>query len=666
LPTTREFEIVTTGIDAITGLQKVKFGNKSLKLNDPYDHSSGSCSGNYGVNKLVKRFKVTESNRDFTVWYALALENPSGHINSQPFFSIKCDLAPDRDLCFDAEIIDCDSTYSQPGCNSQLMDVLDWTCHRVKIPASEVGNIATIEITMGDCGLGVHNGYAYIDGICEECTGSALGSVTLYDNSPMVFGHGIDYSSCDGDRAEICGSYTEPLICGLWYLDSISVPGYTITNVRIDTVNKTFCFEFSRSNFMDFTAEIYAGGYFKRKGGGKLPVVFSNTIQIEEKLYHKKYEVNVHIGSCNDNGTSDNLSDDYYTVKVVFEGGSEGWTISKQLLDPYPNESGYQELYSGTGYYSDKLGPFLIQEGSWELTVTIGECVYKYTIEPPAYCSGCSAFQQMKIFDVMCDNSTTPNTWKFKINIPGTGSYYLDSTLRDRGTIYTIYAGYIDTACIKYNLIDINDPAVCNIYFTVCPPKPCTDSIDCDLDVAVRKILCIEGGFYVELEIDNLPTASICYDIIPVPTSPVSYTGGIFGPFSDDVTIIIYSCPGKSCQTCKNDKSCFKVIKVFKPDCSSGDFESYPAPKPSNTQEIKSTASKVSIVPNPGQNEVNIKSDMAETSLQIYDINGKIYGNIKFSDSEYKWNVEVLPVGIYVIKYIDEGGNIENIKFVKF
>ncbi|HRO73789.1 MAG TPA: T9SS type A sorting domain-containing protein, partial [Saprospiraceae bacterium] len=140
----------------------------------------------------------------------------------------------------------------------------------------------------------------------------------------------------------------------------------------------------------------------------------------------------------------------------------------------------------------------------------------------------------------------------------------------------------------------------------------------------------------------------------------------IFGPFSDDVTIIIYSCPGKRCHTCKNDKSCFKVIKVFKPDCSSGDFESYPAPKPSNTQEIKSTASKVSIVPNPGQNEVNIKSDMAETSLQIYDINGKIYGNIKFSDSEYKWNVEVLPVGIYVIKYIDEGGNIENIKFVKF
>jgi hypothetical protein len=121
LPTSREFEIVTTGLDAITNLQKVKFGNKSLKLNDPYSHlsfsGSAQCVGNNGINKLVKRFKVTEENRDFTVWYSVALENPPSHDNEQPFISISCDLAPQTDLCFDADILRCDSLYSQPNCN---------------------------------------------------------------------------------------------------------------------------------------------------------------------------------------------------------------------------------------------------------------------------------------------------------------------------------------------------------------------------------------------------------------------------------------------------------------------------------------------------------------------------------------------------------------------
>ncbi|HHH53502.1 MAG TPA: hypothetical protein ENK91_07570, partial [Bacteroidetes bacterium] len=40
LPTARRFEIVTSGTDPLTGLQKVKFGNKSLRINDRYGHLS--------------------------------------------------------------------------------------------------------------------------------------------------------------------------------------------------------------------------------------------------------------------------------------------------------------------------------------------------------------------------------------------------------------------------------------------------------------------------------------------------------------------------------------------------------------------------------------------------------------------------------------------------
>ena len=666
LPTYREFEIVSPGIDPITGIQKVKFGNKSLKLNDPYSHSGVMCDGNFGINRLVKRFKVTESNRDFTVWYSVALENPSNHNNTQPYLSIKCDLAPYSDLCFDAAILDCDSTYSQPGCTyPEVMDVLDWTCHRIKIPSTEIGKIATLEITVADCGKGGHNGYAYIDGICEACTGSALGSITLYEQSPMVSGLGIDYISCGADVARICGSYTEPFICGEWYLDSIAlmIPGYTITNVSIDTINKVFCFDFPKSNMMNLTEEIFVGGFFKRKGGGILPVVFSNTILIEKKLFKEKYEVIVIVGSCHDNGTVKLISDDYYTVKVVFDAGAEDWSIMKQLLNPYPNESGYQYLVDGTGLTSLNLGPFLIQEGSWEMTVTIGDCVYKFIIDPPLYCSGCDKFYNLKIFDIECDNST--NTWKFKINVPGDISkkFKLSSTFFNYGTTYEINAGDIDISCITYILID-NDDEDCRVTFTVCPPKPCDDGTNCDLDISVKEVQCTESGYNVVLNMGSATNPNLCYDIFPL--SGAVYNGvGVFGLFEENVTIIIYSCPVKKCEDCKRDKDCFKVIKVYKPDCSGqpkGKGEVFIVT--SELQQMKNS-SDVSIIPNPGQSEVIIISVMRETKLEVFDINGRIIDRIEFEGKAYQWEISTLPVGTYIVRYMDEIGEVHTIKFVK-
>ena len=677
LPTVREFEIVSPGIDPITGIQKVKFGNKSLKLNDPYSHLDGGCEGDFGINRLVKRFKVTEANRDITVWYTLAIENPPGHSNQQPYLSIKCDLAPYSDLCFDAAILDCDSTYSQPGCTyPEVMDVLDWTCHRIKIPSTEIGKIATLEITVSDCGQGGHNGYAYIDGICEACTGSALGSITLHEQSPMVSGLGIDYISCGADVARICGSYTEPYICGEWYLDSIAlmIPGYTITNISIDTINKVFCFDFPKSNLMGLTAEIYVGGFFKRKGGGILPVVFSNTILIEKKLFKEKYDIYVMAGPCNDNGTDDFLSDDYYTVRVVFDPGIEGWSITKQLLDPYPNESGYQYLEDGTSFAALNLGPFLIQEGSWEMTVTIGDCVYKFIIDPPMYCSGCSKFHNLKIFDIECDNTTTPNTWKFKINVPGdVNDVYKLTSSSSSSSLQTfnygmpaeIEAGVINTSCITYTLIDDNDN-LCIVTFTVCPPKPCDDNIDCDLDISFRKVQCTESGFNVELDMGSATSLDLCYVISPPSPGANYYGGGVFGPFDEHVTIIIYSCPGSiSCEDCERDKECFKVIKVYKPDCSNqpiGRGEAYSGS--TDLQQIKNI-SEVSIIPNPGQSEVKIISAMRETKLVVFDINGRITDRIEFDGKEYKWDISTLSPGTFIIRYLDESGEVQTIKFVK-
>src|SRR5690606_5910734 len=110
---TNRFEIMTTGTDPLVGIQKVKFGDKSLRINNKYGHLS-TCDGNYGIDRVTKRFKVTEDNRYFTVWYGVALENPIGHINEQPFLNIKCDKAPADELCLDADFLKCGNLYYDP------------------------------------------------------------------------------------------------------------------------------------------------------------------------------------------------------------------------------------------------------------------------------------------------------------------------------------------------------------------------------------------------------------------------------------------------------------------------------------------------------------------------------------------------------------------------
>ncbi|MCZ2100161.1 MAG: T9SS type A sorting domain-containing protein [Chitinophagales bacterium] len=664
LPTLKEFEIVTSGIDPITGLQKVKFGNKALKLNDPYSHIDGGCNGHRGVNKLVKRFKVTSDNRDLTVWYSIALENPPGHLNTQPFFSIKCDLAPFSDLCFDAHILDCDSLYSQPGCSYALMDVLDWTCHKIKIPMSEVGKIATIEITMGDCGESAHNGYAYIDGFCEECENSLLGSI-LIDS--------IDYLSCHGEKARICGSYIEPNVCGEWYLDSVSVPGKIIENISIDTINKRYCFDLPVSNLDLYTTKIFVAGFFKKKGGGYLPTVFSNTIIIKTWDYKPYHTIDAIVNECHNNNTPNNISDDYYyvTFKIQTYQVTDTWELSKQLLDPYPNESGFSILGSGMGTDAITVGPFFIQEGSWEATVTIGECVYKLLITPPDYCSGCEIFRKLKISKFQCI-AGSPDTWSFDINVPyaGGGQYELipsSTASKNYNQTYTIYPGNIGTECMEYILKTMDLPT-CEVTFTVCPPKPC--DVECDIEITNRTWSCemdLNGNYqyYVHLE----GSGYTCYSV-DGGTLQLFPSTGIIGPFTTDVTLVLYYCPAISINPCADcdDSDCYKVLKIFEPDCENNNEPNNPMPvgRIISNAGNEPQSSEVKVIPNPIERDMlRIVSGYEKTSIDIIDINGRLLDKVTFEAKEHIMDVSRLTQGSYFIRYRDNHGKIRYIHFVK-
>ncbi|MCZ2099955.1 MAG: T9SS type A sorting domain-containing protein [Chitinophagales bacterium] len=669
LPTLREFEIVTTGTDAITGLQKVKFGNKALKLNDPYSHIDGSCDGDLGVNKIVKRFKVTEENLEFTVWYALALENPPGHINTQPFFSIRCDLAPLSDLCFDSDILKCEMEYVQPGCpGKHLMDVLDWTCHRIKIPKTEIGNIATLEIVMADCGLTGHNGYAYIDGICEDCEGSALGSINLYqDNFDSVTEVGVNYYSCDGLSARICGTFTLPTLCGTWHVLDITVPGYTISNLSVNEISGTFCFDFPMSNFgSEECLDIYAEIVFD-DGTTTLPPQQSNTITVCKPRY-SMYDYEVIIEDCHDNDTP-NLSDDYYyvTVTVVAPVG-QAWEIRRKLADPYPGESGEQLVTTGYGPQVVVIGPFFIQEGCWDIDIILPNCIFTEEVCPPDYCSGCDKFWGMKITNIQCVNG---NEWTFDIFVPNMsgGTYFLSGS---GGTLTynqtnTITVGTIEKECITYILIDINNP-LCKSEFTVCPPKPC--NVSCEIEVTKRTWTCnmVSPGVY-EYSIYIEGSGYTCYSVNGGTLQLVPSTG-IIGPYTTDITLVLYYCPAISINPCADcdDSDCYKVLKIFKPDCENNPDPNNPMPvgRVVTNEFNEPVSSTVKVIPNPIERDMlRIVSGYDKTDFEIIDIQGRLINRITFNSQEHIMDVGYLTQGCYFIRYLDEYKKVKYILFVK-
>jgi len=666
LPVDRRFEIVTSGIDDL-GLSKTKFGNKALKINNKLGHpETDNCTWKYkGVDKIVKRFKVTKENRNFTIWYSVALENPTSHVDEQPFLNIKCDMAPDNELCFDADIIKCAQYFDDP-CIRDSVDILDWSCHRFKIPKDKIGQIATLEIIVGDCGAGAHFGYAYFDGICEECDSSALGSATLDED--------IDYFSCNGDLATVCGTYTPPTICsngGSWAPVEVTVPGYNITNVTIDTASKTFCFDFPISNFgNEDCLEIYAELTFNN-GVFDLPEVLTNNIDICEKRYAKSHNYTIEIGGCDDNGSTNIISDDYYKVRLnILAPESDSWILERHLVDPYSNESGSYTITTGTGDAQLELGPFLIQEGDWWLEISFSDCEYTELIEAPPYCI-CDQFQGTVISNVQCIKNEQGDTWSFDFNVQwsdaGNDDYY---TLE--GNIYfyndipqTINVGNISDGCKQYTLKAYNSSGptiekVCETTFEICPPKPCSE--ECNLEAYVVDVICIgDKNFLINMDISGIGNKQLC--------SNPGYSYYYYPYYSyfldDDTYIYLKLCDyGENCNICQSN--CYKTIFVPKPDCIYSGWEkleNFRSPI-AFTNKINSYDELI-VYPNPAiSDEIIISSKLENTDFKIFNTDGKLIEEGSFSGSEFRLKLDDIP-GLYFIRYTSSHGKPAFKKIIK-
>lgn len=687
MPSTHRFAIMTSGFDPVVNVTQTKFGNKSLLLNSYCSHL-GTCSHNRDVNMLRKIFLVTEENRDFTVWFSAVLENPAGHIDQQPFFSIRCDLAPSDDLCFDG--ISFPANISPRGlilCNPHDEDCYaegdsvrytDWACHRVHIPKDQVGQVATLEIIAADCGQSAHFGYVYIDGICEECDNSSYGSGTL-DKKPYII------VSCDGDSITINGRYTTPTIDGYTILDGIDVPGFNVYGMDIDTTTKTFSFRVVKSDFQSpnpTCRDVIAYLKFKNAAGDFLPDVPTNAVELCYSDFVLP-DVEIIIGDCNRNHPTNNVfSDDYYYVNfTISNADNRHWRLERAMDDPYPDESGRYFLKTdgyGNGNYN--LGPFLIQDGSWVLTLYYGGCPDTFQIIPPDYCSGCSALSKVKISNIQCNPAT--GTWSYDIFIPGpvppTGECWKIDNGADRqfNTNYTIDGNLMSNSeclnpTIQYYQNCNNIPLFnCDAKLDICPLKPCDNGNyeSCDMEAYFDGIHCIDNGngnysYTVEFNVSDAPYP--CYRSFT--PGNLNLVEGSFsnplGPFTDvERYFVIYSCGNVIPFTCEcSNTGCYKLFKVRRPeDCITREDLGGPI-----ESSILNGNDELKILPNPViSDEWIIRSSLEKTNFEIMSHSGLSLYTGTFIGPEHQLKIS-LPNGLYLLRYKNSNGSYSSLKFIK-
>lgn len=144
-------------------------GHYSVMLGD-------SSEINYGAAILSQTFKVSSSNANFTYQYAVFLANPGHNYYQQPFFRIAVlnssgDTIP---YCGEYNVVSGNGTqkfdsinYIDPfACESFVVYYKNWTM--VNVPLTKyIGQCVTVIFEIGDCALGGHFGYAYIDASCS-------------------------------------------------------------------------------------------------------------------------------------------------------------------------------------------------------------------------------------------------------------------------------------------------------------------------------------------------------------------------------------------------------------------------------------------------------------------------------------------------------------------
>ena len=130
----------------------------------------GNDSTGKEVETLSYTFDVTEANSLFIYKYAVILQDPGHKPEEQPYFKVSI-FNESRELidpqCGSYNVI---ATSNLPGfekCPTNNVVYKDWTTVGLNLSAYIEKNII-IEFETGDCALGRHYGYAYVEAYCSS------------------------------------------------------------------------------------------------------------------------------------------------------------------------------------------------------------------------------------------------------------------------------------------------------------------------------------------------------------------------------------------------------------------------------------------------------------------------------------------------------------------
>lgn len=167
---TTRFQVVGPGADPqVAALQRVPpgGGNFALRLGD------GATTGGYVV-RARQTFNVTAANSVFIYKFAVVLEDAGDHdCNEQAYFNISFLDNTNNDIaCSSYNVVNSGNACSSGDpsfVTSGIYKWKDWTTRSFDL-TPYIGQNVTIEFTAGDCTLGGHAGWAYVDASCQPMT----------------------------------------------------------------------------------------------------------------------------------------------------------------------------------------------------------------------------------------------------------------------------------------------------------------------------------------------------------------------------------------------------------------------------------------------------------------------------------------------------------------
>lgn len=435
--------------------------------------SSGSCTPNRGINRLIKPITLTESGiQTVRFYYALVSEFPN-HNNRNPIFVARAldgnNAELDR-LCVISNPAGnpfftrfTPNPYPCPGNNE--VDILwqNWTCAELKI-SGEIGDVINLEFIASDCGAGAHFGYAYVDDICaDECVpGSDFqGSIRLNEFDPCE----VDFPF------DVCAEFILPELNG--QTGTLSANDTSLDILQNGQVVNTLTNGVITGNTVCFT--VNPGDFPSQTGGYDFQVnadfTIGNGVQEADDVHTMPGQNNDYIFNnpdccdiaatvanivCYDQGTIDPSDDTWSFELTVTNSAGTTWNATT----PNADSGGYgNATFIDMGDISNFQGTFTF------LVADDGDpsCATTVTVEVPKPCSPpCDLEVEAVIGE--CDDNGTPSDYSddfYNVTITVTGTnglpWMVKQKLESDGSETVIYNGTNDVVNLELGPFDVSD-----------------------------------------------------------------------------------------------------------------------------------------------------------------------------------------------------------------